>query len=108
MFGLSRKGQITVGFDADLVIFDSERQVTLSTATLHENVDWTPYEGLEVKGWPATTISRGQVIVEDEEFKRFAKMKIRINYNSFFHIYHHNLNLFNPLRYWQILYHRMP
>lgn len=67
--GLSRKGHIAIGFDTDLVIFDPERQVTLSTATLHENVDWTPYEGLEVKGWPTTTISRGQIIVENGEFK---------------------------------------
>ena len=37
-------------FDADLVIFDPRKQVTLSTQTLHENVDWTPYDGVELHG----------------------------------------------------------
>jgi len=68
MFGFTRKGHIAVGFDADLVVFDPARQVTLSTATLHEKVDWTPYAGLEITGWPAATISRGEVIVENGQF----------------------------------------
>jgi dihydropyrimidinase len=42
--------------------------LTLSVDTLHEKVDWTPYEGLRVRGWTDTTISRGQVIVAAEEF----------------------------------------
>jgi dihydropyrimidinase len=68
LFGLQRKGLIAVGYDADLVIFDPEPEVTLSTATLHENVDWTPYEGLTVTGWPAVTISRGEVIAKKGQF----------------------------------------
>ncbi len=68
MVGLERKGHIAVGYDADVVIFDLERSVTLSTETLHENVDWTPYDGLEVQGWPSITISRGQILVENDEF----------------------------------------
>lgn len=68
LFGLERKGAIAVGYDADLVVFDPERRVRLSTKTLHENVDWTPYDGLEVNGWPVATISRGEVIVEHGEF----------------------------------------
>jgi len=68
MVGLERKGRIAVGYDADLVIFDPQQNVTLSTGTLHENVDWTPYDGLEVQGRPAVTISRGQILVENGEF----------------------------------------
>ncbi len=68
LFGLARKGTIAVGYDADLVIFDPEARLTLSTETLHENVDWTLYDGLEVTGWPAVTISRGAVVVEKGEF----------------------------------------
>lgn len=66
--GLHNKGQIAPGYDADLVIFDPEREVTVSTDTLHENVDWTPYEEITVTGWPVTTISRGDVIVDDDHF----------------------------------------
>jgi dihydropyrimidinase len=64
LFGLEKKGDIAVGYDADLVVFDSERTVKLSATTLHENVDWTPFDGMEVTGWPVVTVSRGDVIVE--------------------------------------------
>jgi dihydropyrimidinase len=57
-----------VGYDADLVVFDPETSVKFSTEIQHENVDWTPYAGLEIQGWPTTTISRGEVIVESGKF----------------------------------------
>lgn len=66
--GFDTKGDVAVGYDADLVIFDPDRQVTLSTDFLHENVDWTPYDGIELTGWPEVTISRGEVIVRNGEF----------------------------------------
>jgi dihydropyrimidinase len=68
LFGLTRKGIIAPGYDADLVIFDPDAQVTLSPEILHEKVDWTPYDGLTVTGWPAVTISRGTVIAENGDF----------------------------------------
>ena len=67
--GLIGKGDLTIGYDADLVIFDPELSKTLSTETLHEQVDWTPYDGLVLQGWPVTTISRGEVIVENGVFQ---------------------------------------
>jgi len=66
--GFTNKGMIAPGYDADLVIFDPEKPIMLSTETLHEEVDWTLYDGLQLTGWPAVTISRGEIIVQDDEF----------------------------------------
>ncbi|NLH79922.1 MAG: dihydropyrimidinase [Phyllobacteriaceae bacterium] len=66
MYGLyPRKGTIAVGSDADLVIWDADREVTITNSILHHDVDYTPYEGQVVTGWPVTVISRGEVVVDD-------------------------------------------
>jgi len=69
LYGLyPKKGCIAVGSDADIVILDPEKEVTLSVDTLHHNVDYTPYEGWKVKGYPVTTIVRGKIVCNDGEF----------------------------------------
>ena len=66
IYGLyPRKGTIAVGSDADIAIWDPDKQVTISADMLHENLDYTPYEGFQVEGWPVMVISRGEVIVQD-------------------------------------------
>jgi dihydropyrimidinase len=66
IFGLfPKKGTIAPGSDADLVVFDPKKKVTLSHKTLHQRVDYTPYEGRTVTGAPAVVISRGEVVVEN-------------------------------------------
>lgn len=65
IYGLyPRKGTIAVGSDADLVIWDAEREVTITNSLLHHNVDYTPYEGITVRGWPQTVISRGEIVAD--------------------------------------------
>jgi len=69
LFGLvPQKGQIAVGADADLVIFDPHKQVVLDHHFLHHNVDYTPYEGMELVGYPETILLRGRVIVHHGTF----------------------------------------
>lgn len=66
MYGLHpKKGTIAIGSDADIAIWDPSRKVTISQSLLHQGADYTPYEGLEVTGWPVTTIVRGRVVVRD-------------------------------------------
>ena len=68
-FGLyPRKGSLAPGADADLVLWDPRREVTISAERLHQNCDDTPYEGQRVTGWPRTVLSRGQVVVENGVF----------------------------------------
>jgi dihydropyrimidinase len=69
LFGLlPRKGRVTVGADADLVIFDPDKEVKLGARQLHQHVDYTPYEGFQVIGYPQHTLVRGRLVVEDGEF----------------------------------------
>ena len=69
LFGLyPQKGVIAPGSDADMVIIDPEKRVTLTGKTLHANVDYTAYEGFEARGWPVCTVSRGEIIARNGEF----------------------------------------
>ena len=66
MYGLyPQKGTIAVGSDADIVLWDPKREVTIDVAMMHDNMDYTPYQGQQVTGWPITTISRGEIIWHD-------------------------------------------
>ncbi|WP_116472527.1 dihydropyrimidinase [Zobellella maritima] len=68
LYGLyPRKGTIAVGADADIAIWDPKRQVTIRNEMLHHDVDYTPYEGRTVTGWPVLTLSRGELVWRDGE-----------------------------------------
>ncbi len=69
MFGLfPRKGTIAVGSDADICIFDPDREQTISAATHHMNVDYSAYEGRRLRGAVETVLSRGRVVIEGGEY----------------------------------------
>lgn len=69
LFGLyPKKGTIAPGSDADIAIWDPEKEVTIRQENLHHAIDYTPYEGFRVKGWPVTTLSRGKVVAHNGDF----------------------------------------
>jgi dihydropyrimidinase len=68
LFGLyPRKGTIAVGSDADIVVFDPEKELTLSASTHHSKVDYNLFEGTTVTGSPEVVLLRGNVLVENDE-----------------------------------------
>jgi dihydropyrimidinase len=69
IFGLfPKKGTIAVGSDADIVIFDPNKKMTLGLATSHMRVDYNCYEGMEVTGVTETVLSRGQIVIEKGKY----------------------------------------
>ncbi|MGE3725940.1 MAG: amidohydrolase family protein [Candidatus Sericytochromatia bacterium] len=68
IFGLSRKGSIAVGKDADLVVFNPLMKKTMSSSHLHSESDFCLYEGLELQGYPEMTFSRGQIVCDNGKF----------------------------------------
>ncbi|HEY4349188.1 MAG TPA: dihydropyrimidinase [Gaiellaceae bacterium] len=68
LFGLyPRKGTLAVGSDADIVIFDPNKRMTISADTHHSRIDYNLYEGTEVVGSPEIVLLRGNILVEDGE-----------------------------------------
>ena len=73
IFGIyPQKGHLGIGADADLVVFDPDKEVILHKSNpaqpgyLNEAVDYTPYEGVEVHGWPVATFLRGQLVAKEQ------------------------------------------
>ena len=69
LYGLyPRKGTIAIGSDADLAIWDEDKQVAISQSIMHDAMDYTPYEGVRVTGWPVITLLRGSPVWRDGKF----------------------------------------
>ncbi len=65
IYNLAGKGNIAVGLDADIAIWDANRRVTLTDALMVGNTGYTPFAGRTVKGWPETVLVRGRTVARD-------------------------------------------
>jgi len=66
LYGLyPQKGTISPGSDADLVIWNTNMEFELTNNLLHHNVDYTPYEGINMRAWPHIVMSRGDIVARD-------------------------------------------
>lgn len=67
IFGISRKGRIAVGYDADFTIVDMQAKRTIRNDWIASKAGWTPFDGMEVQGWPIGTIIRGRQVMWADE-----------------------------------------
>ncbi|KDD23243.1 dihydroorotase [Bordetella bronchiseptica] len=65
IYGMPGKGRIAVGNDADLVIVDPDLEKTVDPGELESHADYSPYEGMRLKGWPVRTLVRGRTVARD-------------------------------------------
>ena len=66
MYGLApKKGDIAIGADADIALWNPTTETVVTAGMLHDNVGYTPYEGRTLRGWPETVLSRGRTVVKD-------------------------------------------
>jgi dihydropyrimidinase len=69
IFGCApEKGTIAIGSDADIVIYDPRKKFIVSKGNMHSNVDYTIWEGFEMKGYPIMTFSRGKLVFSEDKF----------------------------------------
>ena len=68
IFGCTRKGAIAVGKDADLVVYDPEKDFTISVANMHSDYDHTIWEGKQLHGYPVQTWLRGKLVYDNGEY----------------------------------------
>jgi dihydroorotase-like cyclic amidohydrolase len=62
---MRNKGALAVGYDADLAVVDPDLERTVDPATLESFADYSPYEGMKLKGWPIATFVRGRQVMKD-------------------------------------------
>ena len=67
IYGIAAKGRLAVGHDADLTLVDLKARRTITADWIASKCAWTPFEGMEVTGWPMATVVRGQVVMRDGE-----------------------------------------
>ena len=67
VWSAQRKGQIAPGFDADLVLVDTQAQRRIENEWIESRCGWTPFDGREVTGWPIATLVRGQTVMREDE-----------------------------------------
>ena len=66
IFGIAGKGRVARGYDADFTVVDLAAKRTITNDWIASRAGWTPFDGMEVTGWPKATIVRGQIVMRDD------------------------------------------
>jgi len=65
VFGMRRKGRLALGYDADLTVVDLAARRTITNEWSKSRCGWTPFDGMQVTGWPMATVVRGNLVMRD-------------------------------------------
>lgn len=67
VFGIESKGRLALGYDADLVLVNLSARRIITNQSMANVSGWTPYDGMQVTGWPIATVLRGRCVMRDDE-----------------------------------------
>ena len=67
VYGMAGKGRIAVGYDADFTIVDLAHRRRIENRWIASRCGWTPFDGMEVTGWPRATVIRGRIVMREDE-----------------------------------------
>ncbi len=67
IYGISNKGRVAVGYDADFSIVDLKARRRIENRWIASRCGWTPFDGMPVTGWPKATVIRGHVVMREDE-----------------------------------------
>lgn len=70
VFGVAGKGRMAEGYDGDVTLVDLKARRVLQHKDMRSRCGWTPFDGMEITGWPKATIIRGNVVMRDDEIIR--------------------------------------
>lgn len=66
IFGISGKGRIAIGYDADFTIVDLKKKRKIENRWIASRCGWTPFDGITTRGWPVATVIRGNIVARDD------------------------------------------
>lgn len=67
IYNIAGKGRIARGFDADLTLVDLAAKRTIENSWIASKCGWTPFDGMQVTGWPKATVIRGNIVMREDE-----------------------------------------
>ena len=71
IYGIANKGRVALGYDADFTIVDMGATRTITNDWIQTKSGWTPFDGMKVTGWPKATVTRGNIVMQEDELMAF-------------------------------------
>jgi dihydroorotase len=67
VYGLVGKGRLAAGYDADFTLVDMQRRRRIENSWIVSPCGWTPFDGMDIRGWPVGVIVRGRTVMREDD-----------------------------------------